>query len=248
MLLLSGQRQTPTELEFIKSWMEAGFLPRSLKAECPQKTNRMSDSALTLKFSSELRLLRAKCPDSSSRATAYKHLFAAALSSGRGTEKLLPLMTIARDILVLDITVATLIADAIAAEHPAYPLDPDRLTPDEREAILAMAMIVLRVDEQKHVLELPALREVMLALGITTPDNSHLWAVAKQGMPKLMADLSPAALPTALLNILHIVVADRSVHQRERHVVIDLCSRMPDNEAMSIRNVVMLERGISFEI
>lgn len=247
-LLLSGQCHTPTELDFIKDWMEAGFLPRSLKAEWQGNALRMSDSALTRKFSSELRLLRDKCTDSSRRATAYKHLFAAALSSGRRIEKLLPLMTIAREILVLDITVATLIADAIAAEHPAYPLAPARLNAAEREAILAMAMIVLRVDEQKHVLELPALREVMLALDITTADNAHLWALAKQGMTKLIAGLSPVALPTALLNILRIVVADRSVHQRERHVVIAISNRMANNEVMAIQNVVMLESGTRFVI
>ena len=247
LLLLSGQSHTPTELEFIKAWMDAGFLPENLKPEWPQKAPECPDSTLTREFSRALRLLRAKCADASSRATAYKHLFAAALSSGRRTENLLPLLTIAREILALELTVATLIADAIEAEHPACPHVLARLTPDECEAILAMTMIVLGVDEQKHVLELPALREVMLALDITAANHGRLRALAIRGIPQLIADLSPAALPTALLNILRIVVADHSVHHRERHVVIAISSRMPVNEVRAIRSVVMMESGTHFE-
>jgi len=247
LMLLSGPSHQPAELAFIEHWLAADFLSEKLKSSLGRKATEVPGSTVEREFSAALRVFRSQLHESSNRATAYKHLCAAAISSERGMERLMPMMSTAREIMELDTTVATLISDGIAAELPNCPHAPAHLSPEERETILAMAMIVLKADEQKHILELTALRIVMLALDITTANNTRLGLITKKGMTGLIDDLCTAALPTALLNIARIVIADHSIHDRERQTLRAIAGKMTASEVQSIRKLVILESGMRFE-
>ena len=248
-LLLSASR-VPVEQAFLKHWIDADFLPSERKKDLPADLAPLPDVRLEREFNEELHKLRADLPDASARATVYKHLFAAALVSMRGIDRLVVMMRSAREILELEATTATLISNEIAMRIPGFPHRSITLLEHEheREAILALVFIAINADEQKHIAELSACRTIMIALGVTSVNNQRLAALTKQGIAALVASITPAVLPTALLNILRMVAADQNIESRERKLIGTIAGKMSPQHVKSIDKLAMLELGRVFDL
>lgn len=248
LLLLNGPSHAEGETAFVNLWIAAEFVPEAQRAAWPKKATLVSAALIEREYNTALRALKAQLHDSSSRGTVYKHLFAAATASTRGDDRLAALMATSRDVLELDATTATLISDLISAELPDFPYAPSLLTRAERETILALAILVLSTDDQKHILELTALRIIMLALNVTAANNALMAGLSKKGMSVLIDFLSAKALPAALLNIVRLVIADRTVHERERKAIKKISEKMPAHEYEAILKLAYLESGMRIKI
>jgi hypothetical protein len=247
LLLLEDPAHYAGESEFIKLWLAADVLPEAQRKDLPTQPPGLASHMAEREFLTGLRQLRSGLATASARATVYKHLIAAALVSEKRLDRLMTLISAARELLELETTTATLISDLIAAEVPEFPHHPAELSRAERETILAMAILVLNADEQKHILELTALRTVMLALHITATNNAQMATLAQKGVAGLIGYLSVSVLPTALLHILRIVIADRAIHEREKQTIRAIAKKMDAKQVQIIRKLVSLECGTSFD-
>ncbi|HLA35817.1 MAG TPA: hypothetical protein VJ001_13220 [Rhodocyclaceae bacterium] len=250
MNLLLSANHVPVEQEFLKLWMDADFLPVERKKDLPANPAPLPDVRIEREFNDALHKLRADLHDASARATVYKHVFATALVSMRGIDRLVVMMRNAREILEIEATTATLISNEIAMKVPGFPHKSITLLEheQEREAILALVFIAINADGQKHVAELSACRTIMIALGVTSVNNQRLGALTKQGISALVASITPAVLPTALLNILRLVAADQNVESRERKLIGAIAGKMSPQHVKSIDKLAMLELGRVFDL
>lgn len=247
-LLLSGPIHSPSEVKFLETWREDGFLSPDAKAAMVVNQNIVGDGIVVREFKEALRGQRSKLRETSERATLYKHFFAAALYSARDQEQVVSMLAFARELLEIDDLVATLISDALLTALPLLPYDCNSLTQDEREAILAIIFIALNADSQKHIFELNACRVTMASLSLLSVDNNKLGMLTRKPIPELLPLLSISGRLVALLNTLRMVVADGHIQEDEKRLVRRVADLLSVDQVKTLKRIALLECGKSFDL
>jgi hypothetical protein len=195
-----------------------------------------------------MRVIRGLVKERNERCTVYKIIFHAAVVSARATVQLDAAFVVIREQLDMDAIVYSLISDGTIQAMKNSPCKVSELGDSAKMAILAMSLIALNADDQKHVLEISAVKLSMMTLGIASIDNLKVAEYAKKGAKAIIDELPENARPVALLNAVRLVVADNQTLECEKHLVRGIAASIPGPIVRMVVKIVALECNKKFEV
>jgi uncharacterized tellurite resistance protein B-like protein len=238
------------ELAFVKAWDSAHSTFSGHIEKAPLQATKLGDKVVSKQMKTALTALRALLPTSSDRASAYKILFGAAIYSSRSVSFLVETIVLAREILEIDVFLSSMIADAIGCLSPEIPYYPDRLTSPEKDSVLGLCCAMLFADNRKHASETSVFRLIMSSFSVIEFDIDAVSQLSQIDVKKLLAGMSQEGISAALVNVLRIMVSDRTLHSNEQKIISRLLlhSKLPPKAIGAAFKFVMLEQGKAFRL
>lgn len=220
--------------------VRAGYF-KSLEALNPWFSARVSPDD----WREAMAALRLALREKTAYATAYKHLFFAAMHATRPAAQLVKMIAHARSALGLADDEARLISDATLELVPELSYAPRALPDDEAYGVMALACVMLRIDAATHVNESAAFRDVLNAVGPRKDIQTGLRDNLKAPPAATFSRLSSPARVVAILATLRIAAADLSLVSKERALLETLfeAARLGGGRVGLLIKAVELERG-----
>jgi uncharacterized tellurite resistance protein B-like protein len=268
-LVADGNPRTPPEQTFLNDWAssrttiatkpvapdaQAKEAPATAAAQpaaqpaAPAEAPKGQRKDHPTQVREAMKNIRGLVKERDERSTVYKILFNAGIVSTRPTAELAADFTVIREILDLDAIIYSIVSDATIQAIPNAPYRAADLDDNSKLAIVAMSLIALNADNQKHVLEISAVKLTMMTLGVLVLDNHKIAQFTAKGIKTINADLPATARPAALLNALRLVVADNQILESEKQLVRAIATVIPPEVVRAIYKIVALECNKKFEI
>ena len=199
-------------------------------------------------FRDGLRSLRSLVKDRDERATIYKILFAVAMQSERELPETTGAIASVRELFDMDDLACSVVSDATAKALPNSPYKTKEISVGDKQAIMALILMALNADDQKHVLEIAACKMAMVSLEITSLDNKVIGKLTGKPAKEIVVNLSGNAQAAAYLCCMRMVLADGVLRDAERDLLRAFSSTVPAEARKLIYKVATLERGKVFEL